>query len=82
MFEHRPNDLPRHELERKATQTIEAFAKRGMKVLIYFKFTCIHCGARNGFHQPNTLFERGTCSECQKETVILFGGFAVEGFIA
>lgn len=44
-------------------------------VLINFKFTCSHCGVRQTFEEPNTMYSEGICEECGKVTKITHGGF-------
>jgi PHP family Zn ribbon phosphoesterase len=46
--------------------------------VVYFKFTCAHCGHRCTFTEPNALYERGECNACGKETEIKKGGFLLQ----
>lgn len=72
----RPGDLPVKELLREASLAV---SPGGMFAggTVYFKFTCMWCGARCTFSEPNKLYENGTCSECGKDTKVDLGGFIV-----
>lgn len=41
---------------------------------IFFKFTCVHCGSRQTFDVPNTLYAEGKCEECGGITNIVETG--------
>ena len=69
--------MQRDELLKFADDTLKEFAKRGVTVMVYFKFTCQHCGERCTFKEPNQLYEFGECSACGKETVVEKGGLAL-----
>jgi hypothetical protein len=73
----KPIDLERDELLKFADDTLKDFAKSGVTAIVYFKFTCEHCGERCTFDEPNLLFENGECHACGKMTVIKKGGFMV-----
>ena len=68
-------DLPRDELVRLANEVLQTMP--GMNV--YFKFTCAHCGSRQTFAEPNTLYTSGDCEECGGNTEVAKGGFAIMG---
>lgn len=36
--------------------------------LVYQKFTCSNCKARQVIDEPNRFYERATCEECKHET--------------
>lgn len=38
---------------------------------IYFKWTCVHCHARQTFDTPNRCFISGKCEECGRITHVL-----------
>jgi len=63
----------------EALQAADRIIERGG--IVYFKFTCGCCGARQTFDKPNTLYQKGTCEECGKTTVITRAGFTVIGLI-
>lgn len=65
-------DLPREAIIKQAQDYIDA---GGGKTKVYYRYTCVHCKARCGFSEPNTLFEIGVCSNCSKETEIEEAGF-------
>lgn len=67
-------DKPVKELMELADKTIAGMPN----AKVYFKFTCPHCGARVQFQEPNTLYEKGECCNCGKESVITHGGFMLE----
>ena len=70
-----PKELTVKELVELANQVMG----RWPKAQVFFKFTCIHCGARQTFDEPNTLYTEGHCEECGNITEIVEGGFAVIG---
>ncbi len=35
---------------------------------VFYKFTCAHCGSRQTFERPNTLYTSGICEECGSTT--------------
>lgn len=72
----RKGDLSRDELEKRANQVLSMYPRGS--AMIYFKFTCEHCGERCTFQKANHLFENGECHKCGKETPIKFGGFMLE----
>lgn len=61
-------DLPREEVVKRAEQVIALLAHRGQRARVYFKFTCGHCGARQTFDKPNSIFADGTCEACGETT--------------
>lgn len=63
------SDLPVRELLERADKAIESGA------IVFFKFTCEKCGARQTFEEPNTFFISGKCEECGHITEIHEGGF-------
>lgn len=65
-------DLPRDALMARAEETLRGYPDGAV---VYFKFTCVHCGERCILAEPNTLNERGECWRCCNETVIERGGF-------
>ena len=44
--------------------------------LVFQKFTCDHCGARQTMVEPNKMFMIGHCQECNRHTNILNCGFS------
>lgn len=44
-------------------------------LIVYQKWTCDHCGARQTMDQPNVFYRSGTCEECNKVTDIEECGF-------
>ena len=70
---HPPKDLPREELMKLASETLERYPG----AVLYFKFTCQHCGTRCTLQDPGMLYETGICYECSRETPITHGGFMV-----
>lgn len=72
----RKGDLPRDEIvamaERAVTDNGGPPAAR-----VFFKFTCVHCGERCTFNEPNRLFEWGECVRCGKSTRVDVAGFAL-----
>jgi hypothetical protein len=38
--------------------------------LVFQKFTCAYCGARQGIEEPNKFYKTATCEECGKLTNI------------
>lgn len=38
--------------------------------IIYQKFTCANCKARQVIDEPNRFYENATCEECKHETSI------------
>jgi hypothetical protein len=66
-------DYPRDEIMRKAQETINRFPKSK----VFFKFTCPYCRERCTFSDPNTLWEKGECCACGKESEIKEAGFAL-----
>lgn len=72
----RPGDLPRKELVALAERLIKQ--NGGIdKVQVFFKFTCMWCGTRCTFGKPNTLYNKGECGRCHKETEVHMGGLTV-----
>lgn len=65
-------DRPRAEAIKMAELALK---NGGNRTIVYFKFTCAHCEARNTFADPNTLYESGECSECGETTLIEKAGF-------
>jgi ribosomal protein S27AE len=65
-------DVPRAALMAMAERTLLGMPAGSV---VYFKFTCLHCGERCVLAEPNTLNERGECWRCGNETVIERGGF-------
>lgn len=63
------SDLPVNELLKRADEAI------GNGAVVFFKFTCEKCGARQTFDTPNTFFIGGRCEECGHVTIISEGGF-------
>ena len=73
MFEPIPGDLPRKELMESAST---ARLHHGIeKCDVYFKYTCVHCGNRCTFTEPNALYESGECDHCGKFTAVHHGGY-------
>ena len=72
----REGDLPREELV-KAAERETGPDGQWPGATVVFKFTCEHCGERCLLQVENTLFEKGECCVCGKETEIKFGGFLV-----
>ena len=64
-------DLPREDIIAMADRVVAGNSTAS----VYFKFTCAHCGNRCTFQEANTLFERGECDSCGKETVVDKAGF-------
>jgi len=62
-------DFNRNEIIKSAN---EAITRSGgpSKAKVYFKFTCIGCGMRCTFKDPNVLYEKGQCYNCGSEIVI------------
>lgn len=52
-------DGPFEDVALKANELVKAGAT------VFFKFTCIHCGSRQTFDVPNSLYEEGECEECK-----------------
>lgn len=71
----REGDLPIDLLVRNAARVRERDHERGIETDILFKFTCEHCGERCTLEKPNTMFEKGECFKCGKETVLQYGGY-------
>lgn len=72
------HDLPRAELLRKAEEVRRDLSVKGIKVEIFFKFTCRYCGERCTFKDANSLHARGECHVCGKETTVRKGGFMTQ----
>jgi hypothetical protein len=70
----REGDLPFSELAKLADKTL----RDDPYALLFFKFTCEACGARNTFSDPNVLYKQGRCGDCGHITPIRFGGFMLE----
>ena len=68
----REGDLNRDDLMAAADEALERY---GDGVDVYFKFTCVHCGERCMFQEPNKLYESGECSSCGESTTVEYGGF-------
>jgi len=49
----------------------DVISKGGM---CFIKFTCRHCGARQTFDKPNTIYASGSCEDCGQTTNILEHG--------
>lgn len=77
-FPPRKGDLPRDELLQRVRETLEHYVQQGINVDAFFKFTCEECGERCTFSEPNQLFESGNCHKCGHDTIVNFGGFALE----
>lgn len=72
----RPGDLPLQELIKLADRAIlEAGGPQHAEV--HFKWTCIYCGARCSFIEPNAYFEEGECCKCGKSTPFTMGGLSL-----
>ena len=73
-------DYPRDVIMQKAHNAI-----RGMGgpqyCKVFFKFTCIQCGTRCTFDEPNSLFERGECAACGFDQPVEKAGFRLEAMI-
>jgi hypothetical protein len=69
-----PKDVPRDELWKLAQDALDKYPNSN----VYFCFTCAYCGERCHLTDPNTLWEKGECCNCGKETVIQRGGFSLE----
>lgn len=76
----RQGDLPRQELAKLADKTIKEHGGPS-RCSVRFKFTCKWCGARCTLVEENTLYEKGGCADCGKETEILFGGFSLHFYL-
>lgn len=72
----RPGDLSRDEIAQMAYQAV---AEHGgpTHVSVFFKFTCMWCGFRCTFEEPNKLYEDGECVKCGKTTKVDYAGFAL-----
>lgn len=73
---HPPTNHPRDVIVRMAEEAIRrsggpAAAK------VFFKFTCVGCGTRCTFNEPNALYERGECASCGLDQPITEAGFAL-----
>ena len=66
------SDLPREEAMARASTLLRDKASE-----IYFKYTCEHCGERNTFNDPNTLWSEGECYSCGKISKVDRAGFMV-----
>jgi rRNA maturation endonuclease Nob1 len=71
------SDLPRNVLLLRANATYDSFKADGIKVDVYFKFTCAKCGRRCQLADANVLYENGECDKCGHTTRIEQGGFSV-----
>jgi hypothetical protein len=50
---------------------------------VHMKWTCVHCGARQTFVEPNSVYETGgRCEECNKVTDVLQDERADTNFLA
>ena len=45
--------------------------------MFWGKFDCGYCGTRQTFAEPNILFKKGLCEECQKVTELDRWGLSV-----
>lgn len=61
-------NYPFYEVAEKAQQIIDTGAK------VFFKFTCVNCGSRQTFENPNTLYQYGKCEECEHVTNLVEKG--------
>jgi predicted RNA-binding Zn-ribbon protein involved in translation (DUF1610 family) len=43
--------------------------------MVWFKFTCVHCGSRQTDSKANTIHRSYTCEDCGKETFPTEGNF-------
>ena len=68
-----PKDLPREELMQVARDALQQYPG----AVIHFKFTCMHCGERCTFEEPNQLYEDGVCFRCGQSTPVSHGGFMI-----
>jgi hypothetical protein len=72
----RPGDLPRAEIAKLADEAIVRYGGPNM-CEVRFKFTCVHCGTRCSFSEPNALYEEGECCACGKSTTVTAAGFSM-----
>lgn len=70
-------NLPVTQLIEKINKTLNKYPNSD----IFVKFTCIHCGSRQTFSEPNTIFADGVCEDCGQTTKITCGGFALNSRI-
>jgi len=61
-------DHPFDEVAMQAEQIIHAGG------IVYFKFTCQKCGARQTFDVPNKLYTHGNCEECGTTSSLVDNG--------
>ena len=69
----RPRDLPWDELNARGRE----WADKGAYVFV--KWTCVVCGSRQTFPEPNHLYDEGECEDCGGVTDLrkTGGGFAL-----
>lgn len=65
-----PNDGPIEEIAKEMANVVKKYG-----ATTWQKWTCAHCGSRQGMEQPNVLFRQGECEECHKVTDITHCGF-------
>lgn len=70
-------DLPSREIQAHAALNV---ARNGgpQRCRVFFKYTCAHCGSRQTFMEPNTIYDSGECSKCGTETKIKKYGYLLE----
>lgn len=69
---HAPGDLSRADWQARADSLEDVKIPDGCE--LYFLFTCPHCGTRNRFCKPWTLYESGDCRKCRRECAVEFSG--------
>jgi hypothetical protein len=67
-------DYPREEIMQMAEEAIMD-AGGPDTTEVYFKFTCVVCGTRCTFSQPNTLYQYGDCFLCGNQTKVDKAGY-------
>lgn len=71
-----PVDFPWDQVIEDATKLIK------MGVIVFQKFTCQHCGARQTMEEPNTFYAEGICEECKGVTNIKEKGMNFRAIIS
>jgi hypothetical protein len=66
-------DRPRDEILRMAQRALDE--RRPGSCAVHFTYVCANCKTRCALEEANTLYERGECFNCGRETVIRNAGF-------
>jgi ribosomal protein S27E len=54
-------DFPFTEVAEEVDTLLKRYPGRAQ---VFFKFTCVGCGTRQMFDEPNKLYTTGSCEEC------------------